>query len=259
MILSKSYKEIMDKIYVDDAMKQRILQNIEQAQAEQTEQTGKTDIKAGDSSDSDNRQDIFHHRVFSYKRLSVCAAAILLIFCFTSYFGISGISTIFNTGGTHQSNVASDNKKDSETEENTGMMSMDTVPGINQYSSAKELSEEMGFTISDIPSSLIPFKITETVYSDYGDGLAEIEYNGGKKQNVVYRKQSLPNEEDISGDYTGYSDVITVKIQSINVRLSGEQGKYNLATWSKGNYSYSLDFSDELTEKNFKTILKSIM
>lgn len=32
MILSKSYKEVINKIHVDDAMKQRILQNIEQEQ-----------------------------------------------------------------------------------------------------------------------------------------------------------------------------------------------------------------------------------
>lgn len=255
MILSKSYKEIMDKIYVDDAMKQRILQNIEKEQEKQAEQE---DIK--DSTESNNRQNISGNRIFSYKRFSVCAAAILLIFCFASHFGIAGISAIFNSGGTYQNNMASDNEQDLVSEEDTGTMSMmDTVPGVTQYSSAKELSEKIGFTISDLPSSLIPFKISETIYSDYGDGLAEIEYDGEKQQNVVYRKQSKPNEEDISGDYTGYNDVITVKIQSVTVHLNGNQGQYNLATWSKGNYSYSLSFSDEITEKNFKKILERII
>ena len=56
MILSKSYKEVINKIHVDDAMKQRILQNIEQEQR---------------SSSKDNRgeKNIFHY--FQYKKLSV--------------------------------------------------------------------------------------------------------------------------------------------------------------------------------------------
>ena len=53
MILSKSYKEVINKIHVDDAMKQRILQNIEQEQR---------------SSSKDNRgeKNIFHY--FQYKK-----------------------------------------------------------------------------------------------------------------------------------------------------------------------------------------------
>ena len=62
--MSKSYKEVINKIHVDDAMKQRILQNIEQEQR---------------SSSKDNRgeKNIFHY--FQYKKLSVCAAVVVLL------------------------------------------------------------------------------------------------------------------------------------------------------------------------------------
>ena len=178
MILSKSYKEVINKIHVDDAMKQRILQNIEQEQR---------------SSSKDNRgeKNIFHY--FQYKKLSVCAAVVVLLLCCVFYFGTS---TILQPDTANQHNLASANKKDSlsaradrkeadsddvssdaanaEDEFNTGEESdagsefMDMLPDMNQYSSAKELSKKIGFTISDIPSSLIPFKISERTYSDYG-------------------------------------------------------------------------------------------
>ena len=69
MILSKSYKEVINKIHVDDAMKQRILQNIEQEQR---------------SSSKDNRgeKNIFHY--FQYKKLSVCAAVVVCCFAVSS-------------------------------------------------------------------------------------------------------------------------------------------------------------------------------
>lgn len=334
MILSKSYKEIMDKIYVDDAMKQRILQNIEQELKEQRisqnmeqepkeqrifqnmeqeskeqrttqnieqkpkEQRATQNIEQNKYFIGKNRK----KHIFHYKKISVYAAAILLIFCFTSYFGMS---TILHTNGVNQHSVASNNKKDSKSanadakdtesnsanpttknidsesantrdtdsnqlnsdtidtedeantaaESDTGTLSAEAAYGIDQYSSAKELSQKVGFTISDIPSSLIPFKISEKIYSDCGDGLAEIQYYSDKADNVIYHKQTVANA-DISGDYTEYSKITTIKIRSTNICLKGENNKYNLATWSKGNYSYSLYFSEAITEKKFQNILK---
>ena len=339
MILSKSYKEIMEKIYVDDAMKQRILQNIEQEPKEQripqnieqklkeqrttqnmeqelkeqrTTQNMEQELKEQRTTqnieqeqnkyftDKNGKKHIFHY--FYYRKISVYAAAILIIFCFTSYFGMSAI---LHTNGVDQHKVASDNKKDStlentdakdtdsksanantknidsesantsdtdsdqlnsdtmdaEDEANTAAesdtetLSTKVTHGINQYSSAKELSQKVGFTISDIPSSLIPFKISEKIYADCGDGLAEIQYYSDKADNVIYHKQTAANA-DVSGDYTEYSKITTIRVRSTNICLKGENNKYNLATWSKGNYSYSLYFSEAITEKAFQNILK---
>ena len=144
--MSKSYKEVINKIHVDDAMKQRILQNIEQEQR---------------SSSKDNRgeKNIFHY--FQYKKLSVCAAVVVLLLCCVFYFGTS---IILQPDTANQHNLASANKKDSlsaradrkeadsddvssdaanaEDEFNTGEESdagsefMDMLPDMNQYSSA---------------------------------------------------------------------------------------------------------------------------
>ena len=151
--------------------------------------------------------------------------------------------------------VMSKDKASSNSDSNTEMLSEDENAEFTEYSSAKELSENIGFQIKDIPTKILPYKISEKQYYNYGDGLAEIQYVSEKAQYIVYRKQSISNA-DISGDYSEYSDIATVKIRSFDIRLKGEKGKYNLATWSKGSYSYSLYFSDAITEKNFQNILK---
>ena len=284
MILSKSYKEIMDKIYVDDKMKERILQNIE------TKQIEKPNKKNNSKNSSKNK--IYLH---INRKTSICAAAILLIFCLAVPARLSGIfdlkiihqqkkdttdildddvssnlkisnknsSTASNNTktGKDSNNLDSDleimskDKDSSDSDSNAEILAEDGNVEFAEYSSAKELSKNIGFQITDIPTKILPYKISEKLYYNYGDGLAEIQYVSEKAQYIVYRKQSISNA-DISGDYSEYSDVTTVKIQSVNICLKGEQNKYNLATWSKGKYSYSLYFSDAITEEKFQNILK---
>ena len=258
----------MDKIYVDDKMKERILQNIE------TKQMEKSNKKNNSKNSSKNK--IYLH---INRKTSICVAAILLIFCMAVPTRLSGIFDLKiihqqkkDTKDILEDDVSSDlktsNKNSATTSNNikTGeasnnsdsdaeMLSEDENAEFAEYSSAKELSKNIGFQIKDIPTKILPYKISEKLYYNYGDGLAEIQYVSAKAQYIVYRKQSISNA-DISGDYSEYSDVTTVKIQSVNICLKGEQNKYNLATWSKGKYSYSLYFSDAITEKNFQNILK---
>lgn len=270
----------MDKIYVDDKMKERILQNIETKQIEK-------------SNKKNNRKNKIYLHI--NRKTSICAAAILFIFCLAVPTRLSGVfdlkiihhqkkdttdilgddvSSDLKTSNKNSSTTSNNtktgedsNNSDSDTERmskdkdssnsdsNTEMLSEDENAEFAEYSSAKELSKNIGFQITDIPTKILPYKISEKLYYNYGDGLAEIQYVSEKAQYIVYRKQSVSNA-DISGDYSEYSDVTTMKIQFVNICLKGEQNKYNLATWSKGKYSYSLYFSDAITEKNFQNILK---
>lgn len=50
--------------------------------------------------------------------------------------------------------------------------------------------------------------------------------------------------EDISGDYTKYSDVKTEKIGDWDVTLKGNDGKVVLAVWNDGTYSYSISLDE---------------
>lgn len=290
----------MDKIYVDDKMKERILQNIETKQIEKSNKKN--------NSKNSSRNKIYLH---INRKTSICVATILLIFCLAVPTKLSGVfdlkiihqqkkdttdilgddissdlkisnknsaTTSNNTKtGEDSNNLDSDaeiiskdkdsSNSDSDTEgmskdkdssnsdSTTGMLSEDENAEFAEYSSAKELSKNIGFQITDIPTKILPYKISEKLYYNYGDGLAEIQYVSEKAQYIVYRKQSVSNA-DISGDYSEYSDVTTMKVQSVNICLKGEQNKYNLAIWSKGKYSYSLYFSDAITEKNFQNILK---
>ena len=125
--------------------------------------------------------------------------------------------------------IDTEDEANTAAESETETLCTEAAHGINQYSSAKELSQKVGFTISDISSSLIPFKISEKIYADCGDGLAEIQYYSDKVDNVIYHKQTAANA-NVSGDYTEYSKITTIRVCSINICLKGENNKYNLAT-----------------------------
>ena len=62
--------------------------------------------------------------------------------------------------------------------------------------------------------------------------------------NLVFRSLAF-------GNFTEYVP-LSMGNYKIEVYPEGEKGKYNLAIWSKGKYSYSLYFSNGITEKEFK-------
>ena len=122
---------------------------------------------------------------------------------------------------------------------------MATAP--EEYASAAELSDAVGFPIDDLTD--LPFVPEETGYTAMGDGVAQIAYRRGADE-VTYRK--AVGADDISGDYNDYSDVQTVDVNGASVTVKGEGGVWKLAVWTRDGYSYSIsvpgfDSVDELT------------
>ena len=70
-----------------------------------------------------------------------------------------------------------------------------------------------------------------TIYDQY---IIEISLNS----NSCYIRKSK-EKGDISGDNNNYSNIATYNIDNTNVVLKGNE-KWNLAMWSKGDYSYSI-------------------
>ena len=64
--------------------------------------------------------------------------------------------------------------------------------------------------------------------------------------------------DDNSGDYNSYSTVKVITVNMDSVTLKGNDGNYNLAVWSKGEYSYSLRFTETVTEEAVKQIVEEI-
>lgn len=131
--------------------------------------------------------------------------------------------------------------------------SVQKVMEITEFSTAKELSETVGFEITDLSS--LPITASHTTYLSFGQELAQIEYTDGN-QTITFRKSS--GSEDNSGDYTAYSITEIQKIKSNFVTLKGENGLYHLALWEKNGFSYSLRCSESITSDQMKNLIVNI-
>lgn len=127
------------------------------------------------------------------------------------------------------------------------------APDIVEFSSAAELSEDIGFRVKEIQE--VPFEVEAVKYiSSWGD-LAEVQYTG--KNNTVILRMAL-GSEDISGDYSEYASIETHSIEGHEVTIKGNDGKYRLAVWQSEGFSYAVQCSEAVSEQELLTIIKSI-
>lgn len=120
-------------------------------------------------------------------------------------------------------------------------------------SSADKLSEVVHFTVADLEG--LPFQVERSAYTAYQEVLAEITYSG-EDQTAVFRKS--PGSGDISGSYEDFASVSEVSVAPYTVTLKGEEGGYQLALWSDGEFAYSLQFSSGFPERDWVELLGSI-
>ena len=75
-------------------------------------------------------------------------------------------------------------------------------------------------------------------FSVLGDGEIIEAVFGEDDGEITIRK--APGAEDISGDYNTYESTEKVTVGGIEVTLKGDGEKVNLATWTLGDYTYSV-------------------
>lgn len=169
--------------------------------------------------------------------------------------------------GSHQSGSArSGGKAASESpggEEDQGPMLMGTPAneesvqsaGPQNVNSRSALEQRMGHRLK-MPAA-VPFSASQFLYTDYGDGMGGVTESGGNSE-VETRMAKLSDTGDPSGDYTSYN---TTKVKTINghsVTLKGNDGKYQLAVWNDGTYSYSVRSNRPLTEAELTELVRSM-
>ena len=64
--------------------------------------------------------------------------------------------------------------------------------------------------------------------------------------------------EDISGDYTVYPEDRRVDAAGGELRLRGQDGRVYLATWQRGDYSYSLSLAQGMEEAKVTEVISKI-
>lgn len=80
-----------------------------------------------------------------------------------------------------------------------------------EAASAQEFSEQVAFSVADIP--YLPFAAEHTAYTAWG-GLAEIDY-AGEGQTALYRKSE--GTGDNSGDYNKYEGKAEITLGGFSI------------------------------------------
>lgn len=127
------------------------------------------------------------------------------------------------------------------------------IPDIVEYHSANQLSKAVGFTVKEIQN--IPFEVETVQYTAYWKELAEIR-SIGRNNTLVFRMAA--RSEDVSGDYSVYADIKNVTVNGALVTLKGDASKYKIAVWQAEGYSYSVQFTEGVSEQEMIITLQNV-
>jgi hypothetical protein len=116
-----------------------------------------------------------------------------------------------------------------------------------------EASKVIGFTF------IIPAKIPEGYVQDeivtINKEIAQVNYKSG--ENIITFR-TAKGVSDISGDYTDYPSIRTITVGDLSVTAKSEGSGVHVAYWTKGDFSYSILFSVDVSDDQLAEIINSI-
>lgn len=119
---------------------------------------------------------------------------------------------------------------------------------FTDYTSIDEAAAATGFSLA-VPDTMNNYsdRIIRAMTGEDTVSMIEVIYcNGNENEDTdvenEIRIRKAYGTEDISGDYTEYSESSTVMVENIPVSVKGNNGKIRLATWTNGDYTYSIGF-----------------
>lgn len=129
----------------------------------------------------------------------------------------------------------------------TGSASSQMPNPFTDHSSMAEAEQAAGFSLT-VPDKIDGFsdRIIRTLKNEDGTSMIEVIYcneqdqSSTKEDEIRIRKEN--GTDDISGDYTDYSENSVITVNEIPVSVKGDNGGIRLATWHSGDYSYSVGF-----------------
>ena len=123
---------------------------------------------------------------------------------------------------------------------------------LTEHESLAALTGAVGF---DVTAPSVPEGYTAELYLDIGGKVAEINYRNGEKE-LCYRVSR--GSGDISGVYTTYSTEKTLDVKGVSVKAQGNTST-ELATWSTGDFTWSVYAPDGLTDAQVQQIAASVL
>ncbi len=120
------------------------------------------------------------------------------------------------------------------------------------YETIAELAEAAGFQIT-LPEQL---QDVQAVYRWLEmEGIEEIQFEDINNKLVI---RAAKGEKEISGDYGEYADVVEEIADAVTYTLKGNDGKYNLAEWFDGIYSYAVSDTAGMDLNSMLAFIKQI-
>lgn len=86
--------------------------------------------------------------------------------------------------------------------------------------------------------------------------LLEVIYCKGEEEIARIRKAA--GAGDISGDYNVYPQVDTVTVNGAEVTRKGDAGKVSLATWTAGEYTYSISVESGISAREMTRLISAV-
>jgi hypothetical protein len=115
----------------------------------------------------------------------------------------------------------------------------------NPFTECKTLEEAakiVGFSLT-APEAIDGYaqRIIQAYPGDEGVAMMEVIFENGEEdtRNEI-RIRKAAGSDDISGDYTQYTESTTVTVGELEVTMNGADGQINLATWASNGYTYSI-------------------
>lgn len=175
--------------------------------------------------------------------IAACAAVVIGagVFAFTRNGG--NIVDYPVLSGTYQTNEVSDSSEPDQ-----------YVNPFMEFDALAEAENTVGFEIV-IPESYGDY--SELDFFVVGGEILEIQYNDpNDTRGMLIRK--IKGTEDVSGDYNEYSDVSEIQTAAGTVTIKGNDGRFYLAVWTFGEFSYSVSVSSGISEDELKEIVEKI-
>ena len=121
----------------------------------------------------------------------------------------------------------------------------------------KEALKETGVELK-APEEIGDFHLSH-VQAIQDGGIVQVFYGGvADKTETQVLLRKAKSMEDISGDYTVYPEDRRVNETEGEVRLRGQDGRVYLATWQRGDYSYSLSIAQGMEEAKVMEVISEI-
>lgn len=120
-----------------------------------------------------------------------------------------------------------------------------------EYKTVSEAAKATGISFS-APEKLERYTVS---YVQAMDGIVEVTYSNGSNEICIRKGKGT---DDISGDYNVYKNVSEKEIGGNTVTLKGSGDGIKSASWTDGNYSYSIYSENELTAKLVESIIAEI-